>query len=251
VLVHPARSSRLRAAGRLERLAGQCTLHRLDALHRGVAARAPGHGGSAGRPAALIAGTALAGGSAAGYAAAARPPDHDYGTVPRSRYGHRIGGVIAASGVVSVTRVPVLLRIPAIGVNAPVVPAGVETGGELAIPPDPSDVGWWAGGAYPGKSSGAVILGGHIDSAVSGPGALLRLQDIRPGDSVTLAAAGRSYRYRVVALRTFVKGSLLVAAVFGQQVTARLVIVSCGGPFDAATGHYLATIVAYALPASR
>jgi hypothetical protein len=33
--VHPARSSRLRAAGRLERLAAQCTLHRLDALHRG------------------------------------------------------------------------------------------------------------------------------------------------------------------------------------------------------------------------
>ena len=146
---------------------------------------------------------------------------------------------------------PVRLSIPAIGVNAPVVPVGVEAGGELGIPPDPSDIGWWADGAYPGKSSGAVILAGHIDSAVSGPGALLRLQDIRPGDSVTLAAAGRAYRYRVVALRAYDKSSLPVEAVFGQRVTARLVIVSCGGPFDAATGHYLDNIVAYALPASH
>jgi hypothetical protein len=45
------------------------------------------------------------------------------------------------------------------------------------------------------------------------------------------------------------KSALPVAAVFGQQVTARLVIVSCGGPFDAATGHYLDNIVAYAVPA--
>jgi hypothetical protein len=36
--------------------------------------------------------------------------------------------------------------------------------------------------------------------------------------------------------------------VFGQQVTPRLVILTCGGPFDAATGHYLDNIVAYALP---
>jgi hypothetical protein len=31
-------------------------------------------------------------------------------------------------------------------------------------------------------------------------------------------------------------------------VAARLVVVSCGGPFDASTGHYLDNIVAYAVP---
>jgi hypothetical protein len=138
--------------------------------------------------------------------------------------------------------------IPAIGVNAPVLPTGVQAGGALAIPPDPSDVGWWAGGAFPGQPAGAVILVGHIDSAASGPGALLRLQDARPGNEVTVTTAGRAYRYRVVALRAYPKASLPVAAVFGQQVTARLVIISCGGPFDPATGHYLDNIVAYAVP---
>jgi hypothetical protein len=225
--------------------------------------------------AALIAGLALAGGSAAGYAIT-RPPNPDYGAVPspgayagtgspgttaarpatsrpaasrpaESRRGLTAVRPAAAPDITSVA-VPVRLRIPAIGVNAPVLPIGVQAGGALAIPPDPSDVGWWAGGSFPGARTGAVILVGHINSAVLGPGALLRLQDARPGNVITVIAAGHAYRYRVVALRAYAKANLPVAAVFGQQVTARLVVISCGGPFDASTGHYLDNIVAYAVP---
>ena len=164
--------------------------------------------------------------------------------------GRRSGtaGRPAAAPGVTVVRVPVRLLIPAIGVSAPVLPTGVQAGGSLAIPPDPSDVGWWAGGGFPGEPAGAVVLVGHIDSAVRGPGALLRLQDVRPGTAITVLASGQPYRYRVVALRAYAKASLPAAAVFGQQVTPRLVVVSCGGPFDASTGHYLDNIVAYAVP---
>ena len=218
--------------------------------------------------AALIVGLALAGGSAVGYAVT-RPPSHDYGTVPplgvhggasshgvtaaRPAPNRRSGtpGQPAAAPDVTAVRVPVRLLIPAIGVNAPVLPTGVQAGGALAIPPDPSDIGWWAGGAFPGKPTGAVILVGHINSAVLGPGALLRLQDVRPGNLVTVMASGQTFRYRVVALRAYAKANLPVAAVFGQQVAARLVVVSCGGAFDATTGHYLDNIVAYAVPSGR
>jgi hypothetical protein len=115
--------------------------------------------------------------------------------------------LVAAGGLATVTHVPTRLRIPAIGVDAPVLPVGVQSGGGLAIPPDPADVGWWAGGGFPGQPTGAVVLAGHIDSAVSGLGASCDCR-MRP----------------------------------------RLVIVSYGGPFDAATGHYLENIVAYAVP---
>jgi hypothetical protein len=37
--------------------------------------------------------------------------------------------------------------------------------------------------------------------------------------------------------------------VFGQQVTPRLVIITCGGPFGTATGRHLDNIVAWAVPA--
>jgi len=202
-------------------------------------------------------GLALAGAASAGYSLS-RPPSHDYGTVPAAGSSHaatvtRSGSSRGAADrtgtlAVGVVRTPVRLRIPAIGVNAPVQPTGVQSGGSLAIPPDPADVGWWAGGGFPGEPDGAVILAGHINSAVDGPGALFRLQDVRPGDGVSLIAGGRSYEYRVVALRAYAKSSLPAAAVFSQGVSARLVIVSCGGPFDASTGHYLDNIVAYAVP---
>jgi hypothetical protein len=205
---------------------------------------------------ALVAGLALAGSAAAGYTLT-RPPKHDYGAIPAAARSARSSpaGRTAAQRqrnpvTVTITRVPVRLQIPAIAVSAPVLPSGVQTGGGLAIPSDPSDIGWWAGGAFPGQPAGAVILVGHIDSAVAGPGALFRLQDVRPGDSVVVTAAGRAYRYRVAALRAYAKTSLPAAAIFGQDVTARLVIVSCGGPFDPATGHYLDNIIAYAVPAS-
>jgi sortase (surface protein transpeptidase) len=209
----------------------------------------------------LFAGLLLAGGAAVGYSLT-RPPNHDYGTVPPasvSRAAATAPSPVARSPssasrqpaselAVGVVQVPVRLRIPAIGVDAPVLPTGVQAGGALAIPPDPADVGWWAAGAFPGEPTGAVILAGHIDSAASGPGALFRLQQVRPGAAITVTANGHVYRYRVAALRAYAKNALPAAAIFGQQVSARLVIVSCGGPFDAATGHYLENIVAYAVP---
>lgn len=200
----------------------------------------------------------MAGAAAAGYAAT-RPPDHDFGAVPPASGATAAAGraVQAARGYhgqdglagITMTAVPARLRIPAIGVNAPVVPVGVAADGTLGIPASPAVVGWWAGGSSPGQTSGATVLVGHVDSAARGPGALFRLQQVRPGSAVTVTTDGRTWRYVVRAVRDYDKARLPAAAVFGQRVTPRLVIITCGGPFDAATGHYLDNIVVYAVPA--
>jgi len=197
----------------------------------------------------------LAGAATVGYATT-RPPGHDFGVVPAASAAAppagRVAGVArspAARAEVTVTAVPVRLRIAAIGVSAPVVPVGVAADGTLGIPASPSVVGWWAGGSSPGRTSGATVLVGHVDSASHGPGALFRLQQLRPGTAVTVIAGGRPWHYAVRAVRAFAKAGLPSAAVFGQRVTPRLVIVTCGGPFDAATGHYRDNIVIYAVPA--
>jgi hypothetical protein len=216
--------------------------------------------------AALAAGLLLASGTTAGYVMT-RPPGHVYGTVPATRPpGPRSSAATgrqdragprhqpadrsqaARPAGPTVIRVPALVRIPAIGVSTRVIPVGVDADGGLQIPADPSLIGWWAGGSGPGQPSGAVILTGHIDSATYGPGALFHLAAVRPGDAVIIRAGGRAYRYVVRALRAYPKGRLPAALIFSQQVTPRLVIISCGGPFDAVTGHYLDNLVAYALP---
>jgi hypothetical protein len=49
-------------------------------------------------------------------------------------------------------------------------------------------------------------------------------------------------------MRAYAKAVLPAASIFSQHVAARLAIVTCGGPFDAATHHYLDNIIAYAVP---
>ena len=56
---------------------------------------------------------------------------------------------------------PARVRVPRIGIDAPVVPVTVRPDGLLAVPADVRTVGWWSAGA----PSGTVVLAGHVDSA--------------------------------------------------------------------------------------
>ncbi len=156
------------------------------------------------------------------------------------------GGAAAPRGAAAP---PARLRLPRLGIDAPVVAVTVDADGLLAVPEDPHRLGWWRGGATPGDPQGSVVIDGHVDSATSGPGALFRLGDSRPGDDVVLTDdRGHTTTYVVVGLRRYAKASLPVADVFARDVEPRLVLVTCGGAFDPASRHYADNVVAYAVP---
>jgi hypothetical protein len=138
------------------------------------------------------------------------------------------------------------LRLARFGVDAPI--SDVTTVGHvMQIPRDPHTVGWWSGGAAPGDAAGTAVIVGHINYAgVSG--ALAVLPDARPGDSVVVSTAHGDSRYRVVAVRSYPKATGIPADVFSRTGAPRLVLITCGGRFDSATGNYEANIVAYAQP---
>jgi hypothetical protein len=144
---------------------------------------------------------------------------------------------------------PVRLRLPSLGVDAPVLPVSVAPDGLLGVPANPRQLGWWSGSARPGPASGSVVIDGHVDSASLGLGAFFRLREARLGDEIVLEnAKGESTGYTVVALRSYAKTSLPVAEVFAQGVGSRLVLLTCGGAFSPATHHYADNIVVYAVP---
>lgn len=144
---------------------------------------------------------------------------------------------------------PVRMRLPRLNIDAPVLPVSVGAGGLLGVPDNPRELGWWSGSSRPGMPSGSVVLDGHVDSATLGLGALFRLREARPGDEMLLMnAAGAPTRYTVVARRSYPKASLPVGDVFAQDVGPRLVLLTCGGRFDQATGHYADNVVVYAVP---
>ncbi len=140
------------------------------------------------------------------------------------------------------------LLIPSQHVDASIVTVAV-TNHVMDVPLNPNVLGWWNAGAVPGSGHGSVVIDGHINyNGVNG--ALSVLPNLHPGDTVSLAGSGRSLAYRVSAVHTYSKDTGLPSDLFSQAGSERLVLITCGGPFDASTGNYEDNIVAIANPAT-
>ena len=127
----------------------------------------------------------------------------------------------------------------------------IADNGALTVPENPQQVGWWVGSALPGSRSGTTVIDGHIDSATRGLGALIHLSDLEPGDSVSIVGdLGATLHYDVVARRVYPKNAGLPSSLFTRNGPARLLLVSCGGPFDASRGSYEDNIVVFATPSA-
>ena len=128
--------------------------------------------------------------------------------------------------------------------------AGVGPRGALEIPADPAQVGWWTGGARAGEPFGGVVLAGHVDSAGYGIGVMAEMIRMRPGQRLEVTAdAGRRQAYRVE--RVWKVNRARIAAdteLFDQDRPHRLVLITCGGPFDRRAQHYRDNVIVTAVP---
>jgi LPXTG-site transpeptidase (sortase) family protein len=143
--------------------------------------------------------------------------------------------------------VPRFVRIPGIGVDAPVMKVGLDADGSVQVPPLGAHnlAGWYRSGPAPGQRGPAVILG-HVDSK-TGISVFYRLRDLHAGDRVYVTLADKKVAAFVVdGLQKVAKDAFPTASVYGQAGYPSLRLITCGGPFDQATGHYLDNIVVYA-----
>ncbi len=144
---------------------------------------------------------------------------------------------------------PTRVRVPKLNIDAPVDSAGIDTTkGLLAVPVNISRLGWWVDGASPVDATGTVLIAGHVDSARVGRGAFFRLKDARAGDRIEVITGGKTVAYKVQSLRSIVKKAI-PATVYSQRLGKRLVLVTCGGPFDTNAGSYQNNIIITAVQA--
>ena len=160
--------------------------------------------------------------------------------------------------------VPLLLQIPSLKVDAPVLGVGVTPGDVMDAPEGPvndpvwQEAFWYRGSAVPGVISTALIAG-HIDGprgtqAVFGhidrlrPGDLIVVHDTRSGLDVRFAVTGsKSFSLDQTTERTVLTQIYGVGPVAGttpQRSTdglAHLTLVTCAGTFRNGThDHRLA-----------
>jgi len=142
---------------------------------------------------------------------------------------------------------PVTIRIPGIGVNAPVMKVGRDADGTVQVPPlgEHNLTGWYRYGPSPGQRGPAVILG-HVDSA-TGVSVFYYLKNMHAGDKVLVTLAdGKVATFAVDGLQRVAKDAFPTASVYGKAGYPSLRLITCGGPFDQATGHYVDNIIVYA-----
>ncbi|HKY67326.1 MAG TPA: class F sortase, partial [Acidimicrobiales bacterium] len=142
---------------------------------------------------------------------------------------------------------PTALTIERLDVaDAPVRPVGVEGNGEMEIP-GVSEVGWYRFGSHPGEP-GSTVLAAHI--AYDGVDGVFRhLDDLGAGDTVRVAVSdGSTVDYVVTEVAQVAKVEL-PADVWARDGEPRLTLITCGGEFDSAAGHYEDNVVVSARPA--
>jgi sortase (surface protein transpeptidase) len=144
---------------------------------------------------------------------------------------------------------PVSLTIPLIGVQTRLITLGLSSSGALQVPSATAVAGWYTGSPRPGAIGSAIIVG-HIDS-ISGPGVFFRLAELTRGDKVYVKRAdGTLVEFSVTSVQKYLKDRFPTEDVYGPVPDPELRLISCGGAFDAATGHYLSNIVVYATEVS-
>jgi hypothetical protein len=140
---------------------------------------------------------------------------------------------------------PRWIGIRAIGVSAPVIPLGLNADGTLEMPTSWEQTGWYARGPEPGERGSAVIAG-HVDS-VSGPAVFYRLGELHRGSPILIRRAdGSAVRFRVRGVERWPKDDFPTRRVYGRTSDAELRLITCGGSFDSATGHYRDNTIVYA-----
>ncbi len=144
---------------------------------------------------------------------------------------------------------PVALEIPVIGVQSPLQHLGLTPERRLEVPapgPHYNEAAWYKYSSTPGSLGPAIILG-HVDSAAEGPSVFFHLGDLQPDDEVFVKRAdGQVAVFEVDAIRSYPKDDFPTELVYGATEHAALRLITCGGEFDSASGHYRDNIVVYA-----
>ena len=191
----------------------------------GTVGGAPGAGHRARRPAATVA-TARR---------RVRPP------VPRAaagEYRRPVGPVLNQAA-------PVRLTIPDLRISTGIMRLGLQDDGTMEVPRSAGRAGWYERSPTPG-ALGPAVVAGHVTWDRK-PDVFFELGRLKPGQRVDVARAdGSTAVFEVTKVERYAKRDFPTEEVYGTADHAGLRLITCGGVFDAASGHYLDNVIAFA-----
>ena len=141
---------------------------------------------------------------------------------------------------------PERIIIPSIGVNAYVQKIGINRKGDMGIPNNFSDAGWYKYGPLPGNT-GSAVLAGHVDNALALDGVFKHLDETPIGAKIKIVTEkGQTVRFVVYDVQTYLYDNVPTELIFKKDDNAYLNLVTCGGKWMQEEHSYDKRIVVYA-----
>ncbi|MBD0425170.1 class F sortase [Streptomyces sp. NPDC052309] len=147
---------------------------------------------------------------------------------------------------------PDRIRIPAIGVNAPLTGLGLTRTGSLDVPPaeEKNLAGWYEAGTTPGET-GTAIVAGHVDNT-AGPAVFYRLGALKKGGTIEVDRRdGGVAVFTVDAVEVYAAKDFPDEKVYGAAARPELRVITCGGGYSRGTGYQGNVVVFAHLTGSR
>jgi hypothetical protein len=164
-------------------------------------------------------------------------------TAPETRQAKKASTPAAPKRLVQVAN-PVTVSIGRLGLSAKLKKLYVDSHNRL-VPPNYGSAGWYAAGPEPGEP-GAAVIAGHLDSK-HGPDVFAALGRARPGDRIRVDLKdGKTVVFRVTTVKQFPQSHFPTQRVYGATKKPTLRMITCGGNYDHAAGHYLDNVVVFA-----
>jgi hypothetical protein len=138
---------------------------------------------------------------------------------------------------------PTRLTIPAIGVNERLDGVGLKPDGAMETP-DFGDAGWYDLGPRPGAPGPAVLVA-HVHGP-AGDDVFARLDDLEPGDRVTVKRTDGRSTFVVEAVEQAAKDALPYERIWNDTETPVLRLITCGGKPDPVTRMYPDNTIVFA-----
>jgi len=166
---------------------------------------------------------------------------------PAASAAGRIGPA-GARGPALHQSLPVSVAIPTIGVKSKLLHLGRNNDGTMAVPnliTSAGEAAWYKYSVTPGQI-GTAVIEGHVDS-YQGRAVFFRLGALHPGNRINVTLAdGITAVFRVTGVREYAKDKYPANTVYAPVNYAGLRLITCGGGFNAVTGHYLNSVVVFA-----
>ncbi|MFI2104389.1 class F sortase [Isoptericola sp. NPDC019693] len=143
---------------------------------------------------------------------------------------------------------PTRVEVPALDLDVRVRAVGVDEQGRMDLPGSADVAGWYRFGSAPASTAGATVVAAHVDDEDS-VGPFARLVAAEPGTTVRVRTSdGATHTYTVERSESTAKADVATDRLFDRSGRPRLLLVTCGGRWDADARSYTDNVVVTAVP---